>query len=296
MKNLIFLLACAVFCTVSAFPQNYIVKPKGAQIQSLRNDEKSELIIPGCERDGLKIDDINNLYGANWSFYFVGTVEKLSDITATPPCSASKIVLRKSCGYVACHKSSSGNKYVRLYVTEMVTNKSNEIIGATILYEWDYQMETVEGGVIINGITWSTKNVEATSPEDYGGYYTWEEAQKVCPKGWRLPTMTELESLSKLFINPHTDRWNSMVKIQGVSGYKFGTNERNIFLPAAGYCTVKGRYSGDYLIGKYWSSDRSDWYAKQYGVIMEFSQGSDPALATFPLSESCRFSVRCVKE
>ncbi len=31
--------------------------------------------------------------------------------------------------------------------------------------------------------------------EHYGCLYTWEEAQKVCPKGWHLPSQAEFETL-----------------------------------------------------------------------------------------------------
>lgn len=297
MKKLILLLACAGLCTVEAFTQDVIVKPAGAQIQSLRNDGKSEIIIPGCEEDGLRMDDINNLYGNNWSFYLVGTVEKLSDITVKPPCSASKIGLQKGCGYVACYNSGRGNKYVRLYVTKMVNSKSDEIIGATILYDWDYQMERAEEGVIINGVTWATKNIGAASPEDYGNYYTWEEAQKACPKGWRLPTARELESLAKSYIDHRTNRWSSTVEIHGVTGYKFGTNESNIFLPSAGYRWYKSTDVTKGIedkAGFYWSSERSDWAGEQLGIMMEFSQGMDPRIGTYDIRNG--YTVRCVKE
>lgn len=52
-----------------------------------------------------------------------------------------------------------------------------------------------EQGVNINGVIWATKNVGATAPQQWGNYYTWDEACKVCPTGWRLPTEAELKSL-----------------------------------------------------------------------------------------------------
>ena len=33
----------------------------------------------------------------------------------------------------------------------------------------------------------------------FGRYYTWEQAQKVCPKGWRLPTSAEFDALVSKF-------------------------------------------------------------------------------------------------
>jgi len=59
---------------------------------------------------------------------------------------------------------------------------------------------TTDEGVVINGVKWATRNVGSTgtfvtTTEDYGNYYTWEQAKTACPKGWRLPTDTELELL-----------------------------------------------------------------------------------------------------
>jgi hypothetical protein len=49
------------------YSQDVIYKPEGALIQSLRNDDKSEIMISGCY-DGLKMDNINNLYDNYWGF------------------------------------------------------------------------------------------------------------------------------------------------------------------------------------------------------------------------------------
>lgn len=141
MKRLIFLFFLTCFSMFESYSQEAIYMPKGSLIQSLRNDGKSEINIPGCEYDGLKMDDINNLYGNYWRFYLIGTVDGLADITEKPYCQSVKIALRKGCGYVACHSESSGDIYVRIYVTEMVTNKAGEIIGATLLYQTNYQSE-----------------------------------------------------------------------------------------------------------------------------------------------------------
>ena len=140
MKKLTLLIICSWFSMLYTYSQDVIYKPEGALIHSLRNDGKSELYIPGCG-NALKMDDMNNLYGDYWSFYLVGTVESLSDITVKPYCPASKIGLRKGCGYVGYCSRDDCNRgiYIRFYVTEMVTSTSNEIIGATLLYQTNYQ-------------------------------------------------------------------------------------------------------------------------------------------------------------
>lgn len=135
-KSLLILLALIGF-GLSAGAQDAITIPEGAQIQSLRNDGKSELYIRGCD-DGLRLDDMNNLYGDYWRFYLVGTVNSLLDVTVKPYATTQKIALRKGCGYVARYNNGGGDIFVRIYITEMVVNKSDEIIGATILYQTGY--------------------------------------------------------------------------------------------------------------------------------------------------------------
>lgn len=138
MKKLTLLIICSWFSMLYTYSQDVIYKPEGALIQSLRNDDESEILIPGCYH-GLKMDNINNLYGNYWSFYLVGTVDNISNITVKPYCSARKIALEKGCGYVANYNDGRGDVYVRIYVTKMVTNTSGEIIGATLLYQTNYQ-------------------------------------------------------------------------------------------------------------------------------------------------------------
>jgi hypothetical protein len=139
MKKLTLLIICSWFSMLYTYSQDVIYKPEGALIQSLRNDDKSEIMISGC-RDGLKMDNINNLYGDYWGFYLVGTVDNLSNITVKPYCSAERIALRKGCGYVAYYNNGSDrDRYVRIHVTDMISSTTGEIIGATLLYQTNYQ-------------------------------------------------------------------------------------------------------------------------------------------------------------
>jgi uncharacterized protein (TIGR02145 family) len=137
-------------------------------------------------------------------------------------------------------------------------------------------------GVIINGLRWATRNVDkpgtfVANPEDVGMFYQWNskkawkrggsvkgwrktllsdtiwtEKNNPCPKGWRLPTVTELNKL----IKPES-KWKV---INDRSGRLFGEAPNQIFLPETGYYRCNGVY-GTYFVnsptGHYWSANVS---------------------------------------
>lgn len=136
-------------------------------------------------------------------------------------------------------------------------------------------------------VKWATRNVGATSPEDYGEYFACGETTTKaeycsdnCPAyglsasdlqyqgyiddegnftpqcdaatanwggDWRMPTTLELNEL----INSCTWTWTTQ---NGVDGYNVaGPNGASIFLPAAGYRSeLSLKYDGTQ--GRYWSS------------------------------------------
>ena len=123
-------------------------------------------------------------------------------------------------------------------------------------------------------VLWADCNVGANSPEDYGDYYTFDEASsaaKSMGSGWRLPTKAELEELN----NKCTWSWTG-------SGYRVtGSNGNYIYLPAAGYRNGSST-NGVGSYGSYWSSTPGDsvnayylgflsdshyenWYYRGYG-------------------------------
>ena len=93
-----------------------------------------------------------------------------------------------------------------------------------------------------SGTKWCCCNVGASSPEGYGSYLTFDEAQ-----GYNPPSLDQI----KEFVNNTTSVWTSL---NGVNGRKFtGSNGGSMFLPAAGY-----RWYGEFnrvgSYGHYWSS------------------------------------------
>jgi|GEM_PF-1153736 len=180
-------------------------------------------------------------------------------------------------------------------------------------------ISTYDRGVVINGTTWATRNVDTPgkfveNPEDTGKYYqwnstkawtgdelryngkiqgwdsewngndaqVWETTNNVCPKGWRIPTKEEIESL----LASESKMVNSPVK-----GCIFGSGDNTIFLPSAGFrINETGALKFADKNGYYWSVTSSD---KNYAYSLQFSDSK------ITLSNSKRTggrTIRCVKE
>jgi len=139
--------------------------------------------------------------------------------------------------------------------------------------------------VEINGVKWAPRNVDTPgtftdNPEDFGNYYTWDEAKNVCPTNWRLPNSMELQNLY--------DAGSEWKTINGVNGRIFGSGDNIIFLPAAGKYYYE-EHSESNLSGSYWSSCPADDWA------MELYFTKDNA-SSYAGSRNNKQSVRCVKE
>jgi uncharacterized protein (TIGR02145 family) len=145
-------------------------------------------------------------------------------------------------------------------------------------------------GVEIKGIVWATRNVGSpgtvvSKPEDFGYYDTFDEAQTVCPDGWRTPTTDEFQSL--------VSAGNGWTSRNGVNGRMFGiaNNQNQIFIPAAGLLGTDGQFSEVGTYGYYWSALP---YSTTYGYHLYFRSGRVSPLGSS--SRSYGFSVRCVAE
>ena len=147
-----------------------------------------------------------------------------------------------------------------------------------------------DAGIVINGVKWATRNVDAfgtfaEKPESAGMFYqwnrakawsatepaagvaigeaggwdatvptgtTWEKANDPSPKGWRVPTKAEQD---KLFDTEKvTKEWTTQ---NGITGRKFTDRAtgNSLFLPAVGgrdLSTGELRYAG--VGGFYWGS------------------------------------------
>lgn len=140
--------------------------------------------------------------------------------------------------------------------------------------------------VELDGLKWATKNAGATKDTPYGNLYTYEQALKACPDGWRLPTYDELVQLSRFYSAPLSyDGMNGMW-FSGSIPYTEGVDA--VFFPLAGYNEGEGREDVD-SYGTYWSSTA---YDSNNAYYLDFNTSS---AKVYDRSRYSSFSVRCLK-
>jgi len=150
---------------------------------------------------------------------------------------------------------------------------------AGMFYQWNRNVGWSSTDPIINsngGITWDQTAAEGT---------TWERENDPCPTGWRVPTISELESL--------VDAGNQWTMINDVNGRIFGSDDHTLFLPAAGHRCINlvgGLHYVD-TIGYYWSSSID---VASYPYNLNFRDISATVLSGS--GRSAGFSIRCVVE
>ena len=130
-----------------------------------------------------------------------------------------------------------------------------------------------------SGTKWMCCNVGAACPEEFGGYFNFEEAQ-----AYSLPLQYQMEEL----INYTTSEWTTL---NGVEGRKFtGSNGCSVFIPAAGYVGDDG-WLFDCMFGYCWSSTPFD---EKFAFILYFD--SNYASSTDSYERSVCISVRPVRQ
>lgn len=182
----------------------------------------------------------------------------------------------------------------------------------------------LDSGVVINGVVWATRNVDApgtfaSTPESSGMFYqwnrnlgwsatdpliasngsttwdastptgnTWESTNDPSPAGWRVPTQAELNSL--LDSEKITRQWTTQ---NGATGYKFTdkTTQNSLFLPAAGSRNVYGSFGGAGTHGNYWHNTQDAAFKIRFTF-----DGRGARINTYSDSRCFGFSVRCVQE
>ena len=113
-------------------------------------------------------------------------------------------------------------------------------------------------------VKWAACNVGANTPEGYGDFFDWDEAQELSNSNWRVPTQKEIREL----LENCDYKWTTQ---NGVEGGLFTSkiNGNSIFLPAAGYLDDSDVY-GVGSNGYYWSSSAYYYYDYGYAGCLGF--------------------------
>jgi len=143
----------------------------------------------------------------------------------------------------------------------------------------------------VGDIEWATCNLGAEKQSDCGSFFTWADAQKSCPAGWRLPTKKEVDDLLKL---SNGGVWGTLDGVEGVWLNENGKEQEGLFLPAGGFKEPSfDTIQYQKTCGPYWTgTDFDDSFAF---YLYTFSKGSFTTLGDNHYDKSYKFMVRCVK-
>ncbi|MEG2760172.1 MAG: FISUMP domain-containing protein [Mucinivorans sp.] len=138
----------------------------------------------------------------------------------------------------------------------------------------------------VAGLNWALCNLGTDLDTPHGRHYTFDEAQKAIPDGWRLPTFDEFKQL-------HDRTTHEWINRDGLNGMLFTDtdNGNEIFFPAAGHRDyTDGALLAVGTQGVYWSSSIGN---ATYGLYLNFHAGY-----VYPQLDTNRmygFPLRCVQ-
>lgn len=135
--------------------------------------------------------------------------------------------------------------------------------------------------------------VKATE-DVFGGFYSWGDARKACPSGWRIPTIEEWNALGESAGDLMCDAYYNGGRLWEFWPEVKKTNKHNFFAMPFGYATiVDGEYTftgfNDYAF--YWADDAGKPVCKYIYV-------SNPKVIDWPSASETDFAaqLRCIKE
>ncbi|MCF0207106.1 MAG: hypothetical protein HUK15_06745 [Bacteroidales bacterium] len=135
----------------------------------------------------------------------------------------------------------------------------------------------------------------ADNVEQFGYLYNWEAAQKVCPSGWHLPTVSEWKALKNDIggenvgsqMASNSKLWNNGSLVRSAN---FGKSGMGV-LPAGSF---NGKISNFNSFAYFWCADEYE-YHKNYAYYRYIYYNYGGIMTNYSL-KSDGYSVRCVKD
>jgi uncharacterized protein (TIGR02145 family) len=128
--------------------------------------------------------------------------------------------------------------------------------------------------------------------EHYGCLYSWEDAMKVCPDGWHLPSKEDFDSLLNAVGTSNLERSQNLRASSWSNGadiLAFGALPAGCFLSSS----TNGAYNGFGDNAFFWHSTPKDDVASNEAYDLFISK-NEARVNTYSTSHG--FSVRCLKD
>jgi uncharacterized protein (TIGR02145 family) len=122
--------------------------------------------------------------------------------------------------------------FVRLNLTICFESMKTRILWFVLGIFACITINAQEKSIKIRNTKWASCNLDAEKQSDYGFFFTWEDALKSCPKGWRLPAKKEFDELMKLC---NSGIWSTLSSIEGRWFSESGDVQNGLFFPAGGF-------------------------------------------------------------
>lgn len=220
------------------------------------------------------------------AFFIVRTIQSLNENdlwneskkTNTFQSYSDYILLYPNGKYV--NEANSNKEKVSFFIDKRDGKKYRIVlIGKQIWMAENLNFETSTG-------SWLYKNGD-DSEERYGRLYNWETAILVCPKGWRLPTKADFETLAAVVNND-----GNMLKAIGQgSADGAGTNTSGFSALLAGNHNDDGYLNSLGYSAGFWSSTGDTYF---YYSLNLYSY--DSSINFYNCNKKYGYSVRCLKD
>lgn len=186
----------------------------------------------------------------------------------------------------------AGKTYNTVKIGEQVWLKENLDVGVMI-NSTSSGFQQTNNGIIEK---YCYKN-DSANCETYGGLYQWNEAmqystfygaQGICPKGWHIPTLVEIQTLATKVNNDG----NALKAVGQGSGAGAGTNASGFSALLTGFRSYGGGFGSLGSYAYFWSS--TEHHAETANFLGLSSGGIGISFSINGKNDG--FSVRCVQD